>query len=95
VTALTAETAEEWQEQLLRLVNDAPLRRIGEAARAEVLAKHTLETRRPRWEALLADAARGRMMPAGHLRRLWRNVLSPEAMARASGRPHPAGHRVA
>jgi glycosyltransferase involved in cell wall biosynthesis len=71
VTALPAETAEEWQEQLLWLVNDAPLRRrIGEAARAEVLAKHTLEARRPRWEALLADAARGRMMPAEHLRRL-------------------------
>ena len=43
---------------MLRLVGDAALRhRIGEAARAEVLAKHTLEARRPLWEALVAEAS--------------------------------------
>ena len=58
ITCLKAETPEEWTEQVLRLVNDAKLRRrIGEAARAEVLAKHTLEARRPLWEALVTEAS--------------------------------------
>jgi hypothetical protein len=61
-TCLKAETPEEWTEPLLRLVNDATLRRrIGEAARAEVLAHHTLEARRPLWEALVAAASGARV----------------------------------
>jgi glycosyltransferase involved in cell wall biosynthesis len=57
VTALKAKTAEEFGRQLRRLVDDAALRRqIGAAARAEVLARHTMEARRPLWERWLASA---------------------------------------
>jgi hypothetical protein len=49
----------------MRLVTDAKLRRcIGEAARAEVLAKHMLAARRPLWEALVAEASGGVERPA-------------------------------
>jgi glycosyltransferase involved in cell wall biosynthesis len=90
-TALKASEPEEWTEQVMRLVTNAPLRRrIGEAARAEILANHSTTARQPLWEALLADVPRARLMPAAHLSQLWRDVLSPEAMARTSGRPHPA-----
>lgn len=59
-TCLKAESPEEWHEQLLRLAGDFRLRqRIGEAARNEVLARHTLAARRPSWEALLAYAGDG------------------------------------
>ena len=55
---LKATTPEEWTEQVLRLVGDAALRkRIGEAAREQVLAEHTIEARAPAWRAFVAEAA--------------------------------------
>ena len=42
---------------MLCLVGDVALRRrIGEAAREAVLSEHTIEARRPAWEALVAEA---------------------------------------
>jgi glycosyltransferase involved in cell wall biosynthesis len=62
-TCLKAASPEEWQEQLLRLVDDVVLRRrIGTAARAEVLSNHTLEARAPLWQTLVDEASR---RPAG------------------------------
>ena len=58
VTCLKADAPDEWQDQLLRLVRDPVLRRrIGESARAVVLAGHTLEARRPLWEALVTEVS--------------------------------------
>ena len=58
VTCLKAATEEEWTEQVLRLVGDAGLRRrIGRAAREQVLAEHTIEKRAPAWRAFVAEAA--------------------------------------
>ena len=60
-TGLKATTEEEWTAQLLRLVDDAALRRrLGEQARDEVLAKHTIEDRAPLWRALVAEGGAGR-----------------------------------
>lgn len=60
VTCLKARTPEEYGRQLLRLVEDAPLRqRIGQAARQEVLAHHGPEAGRRAWRAVI-EAAVGR-----------------------------------
>jgi glycosyltransferase involved in cell wall biosynthesis len=59
-TCLKATTMEEWEAQLMRLVHDPALRqRIGEAAREDVLANHTMEARRPLWESLVAESRTG------------------------------------
>lgn len=61
-TGFKVRTADEFHRYLLRLVEDAALRRrIGEAARAEVLRAHTPAAVIDRWRAFVAGAAdRGR-----------------------------------
>ncbi len=57
VTALKARTADDWRPLLQRLIDDAELRkRIGTAARAEVLRNHSIEALTPAWRALVAEA---------------------------------------
>lgn len=54
-TGLKARTAEEFAAHLLRLVGDADLRRrIGAAARAEVLRAHSITARAPAWRTFLS-----------------------------------------
>ena len=58
-TALLADSPEEWQAALRRLLRDPALRRrIGENGRAEVEAAWSLRTHAPRLEQLLREAAR-------------------------------------
>jgi O-antigen biosynthesis protein len=53
---LLADTPEEWEESLLRLVDDGALRRrLGAAAREDVLERHTARARAPSYYASIAD----------------------------------------
>jgi glycosyltransferase involved in cell wall biosynthesis len=56
-TGFLARTPKDWVEQTSRLIESPRIRRrIGDAARADVLAHHTFRTEAHRWAAAYRDA---------------------------------------